>query len=46
MEDGVDSPKCYFKTGAYTQSSVIKQPDTADPDDFGEAVFRSIVIGF
>jgi poly(beta-D-mannuronate) lyase len=45
VEQNVDSPKCYFKAGAYTQSSVIKQPDTADPNDFGEAVFRSIVIG-
>jgi len=45
VEQNVDSPKCYFKAGAYTQSSVIKQPDTAKPDDFGEAVFRSIVIG-
>ena len=41
----VSIPRCYFKAGAYTQSSVIKQPDTARPDDFGEAVFRSIVIG-
>lgn len=44
VENGVDSPKCYFKAGAYTQSSVIKQPDTAKPDDFGEAVFRRVVV--
>lgn len=31
------------KAGAYTQSSVIKQPGTARPDDYGEALFTSIV---
>jgi hypothetical protein len=44
VENDVDSPRCYFKAGAYTQSSVIKQPGTAKPNDFGEAVFRSVVV--
>jgi hypothetical protein len=39
---GVSEKNCYFKAGAYTQSSTSKQPHTAKPDDYGEALFRSI----
>jgi len=43
VKRNVSEAGCYFKAGAYTQSSVIKQPGTARPDDYGEALFTSIV---
>jgi hypothetical protein len=35
---------CYFKVGAYTQSSVLKHGSAAKPKDYGEALFSSIVV--
>ena len=39
----VSEKDCFFKAGAYTQSSTSKQDD-AKPHDYGEALFRSIVV--
>lgn len=42
VEDDASAEKCYFKAGAYVQSN--SRQHNAEADDYGEALFRRIVV--